>query len=231
VKALLLCAGLGTRLRPLTNNIPKCLVPIHGKALLEYWLSLLIEAEVYPILINVHHFADEVTDFISKSKFSKFVEIVYEEELLGTAGTLFKNRDFFDDEPLMMIHGDNLSKFDVKAFIKQHQNRPVGCEITMMTFVTSTPQSCGIVELDVNGVVQAFHEKVIDPPGNLANGAVYIFESSVFDFALDNKKEILDFSTEVLPQYMGRIYTFQNNLYHRDIGTIESYETALKEWN
>ena len=231
MKALLLCAGLGTRLRPLTNNIPKCLVPIHGKALLEYWLSLLIEAEVYPILINVHHFADEVTDFISKSKFSKFVEIVYEEELLGTAGTLFKNRDFFDDEPLMMIHGDNLSKFDVKAFIKQHQNRPVGCEITMMTFVTSTPQSCGIVELDVNGVVQAFHEKVIDPPGNLANGAVYIFESSVFDFALDNKKEILDFSTEVLPQYMGRIYTFQNNLYHRDIGTIESYETALKEWN
>lgn len=231
MKALLLAAGLGTRLRPLTNNIAKCLVPINGKPLLEYWLSMLVNADVYPILINLHHFAGQVRDYLAKSEFSSFVTTVYEDMLLGTAGTLLKNRNFFEDGPVMLVHVDNLSKFDVKAFIERHRNRPLGCEITMMTFVTHTPHSCGIVELDARGIVQAFHEKVPNPAGNLANGAVYILESSVFDFLVGLDKEIIDFSTEVLPSYIGRIHTFHNDVYHRDIGTIESYEAANREFH
>jgi len=227
LKALLLAAGLGTRLRPLTNDIPKCLVPIHGRPLLEYWLRLLDEAGVGPNLINLHYFADRVQDFVVHSKFAGQAKLVYEEKLLGTAGTLLKNRDFFGDDQIMLVHVDNLSRFDVKAFMARHQVRPKGCAMTMMTYVTSTPESCGIVELDAQGVVVAFHEKVKDPPGNLANGAVYILEPSVFDFLESLGKEVIDFSTEVLPHYMGRIDTFHNDVYHRDIGVIESYEQAL----
>jgi len=229
VKALLLAAGLGARLRPLTNTIPKCLVPINGKPLLYYWLAMLDAAGVKPILVNLHYFADKVRDYIRESGFKEVVETVYEENLLGTAGTLFKNRGFFLNETLMLIHADNLSKFDVKAFIERHKNRPAHCEITMMTFTTHTPESCGIVELDEGGVVKAFHEKVENPPGNLANGAVYILEPSIFSFLQNLGKEVIDFSTEVLPNYIGQIYTFYNNTYHRDIGTMESYETALEE--
>ncbi len=230
MRALLLAAGLGTRLRPLTDTIPKCLVPIHGKPLLWYWITMLKDGGVYPILVNLHYFADKVVDYIEKSGFKDFVYAVHEEKLLGTAGTLFKNRDFFGTEPLMLVHADNLSKFDVKAFVERHQNRPSGCEITMMTFHTPTPESCGIVELDDRGVVQAFHEKVSNPPGNLANGAVYILDPSIFPFLESLKKEVIDFSTEVLPHYIGRIYTFHNDIYHRDIGTMKSYEMALKEF-
>lgn len=225
----MLAAGLGTRLHPLTDTIPKCLVPIHGKPLLYYWLRLLEAAGVNPILVNLHYFADKVRDYIKESGFKNIVETVYEGELLGTAGTLLKNRDFFKDEALMLIHADNLSDFDVKAFIEQHQRRPAHCEMTMMTFFTYTPDTCGIVELDEQGVVKAFHEKVKNPPGNLANGAVYILEPSIFNFLCSLGKEKIDFSTDVLPNYIGKIFTFHNDNYHRDIGTVESYDLALKE--
>ena len=209
MKALLLSAGLGTRLRPLTNTIPKCLVPIHGRPLIEYWLELLSNSGEFDILVNLHYFSDEVRDFIEKSPYFSIVSTVYEEELLGTAGTLLKNRDFFENRPLMLIHGDNLSRFDVKAFIMRHANRPSGCEITMMTFTTPTPGSCGIVELDEYGIVRAFHEKVESPHGNLANGAVYILEPTIFDFLESLDKEFIDFSTDVLPHYIGKMFIIE----------------------
>lgn len=229
MKALLLAAGLGVRLRPVTDNIPKCLVPIQGRPLLGYWLRMLVEAGCHPLLVNTHYFADRVEDYIKVSGYQEHVQTVYEAELLGTGGTVLKNRGFFGNEPFMLIHADNFSVFDVRAFIARHKARPSGCEITMMTYITPTPETCGILGLDKQGVVQAFYEKVKDPPGNLANGAVYILDPSVLAFLGNLKKSTIDFSTEVLPHYLGRIYTFHNDVYHRDIGNIESYQQALLE--
>ncbi len=230
MRALLLAAGLGTRLQPLTDNIPKCLIAIDEKPLLEYWITMLCNGGVFPLLVNLHHHADKVVKFIDNSLYKEFVATVYEERLLGTGGTLLKNRGFFGDEPLMLVHADNLSLFDVRAFINSHQNRPPGCEITMMTFKTPTPHTCGIIEVDEKGRVRAFHEKVANPPGNLANGAVYILQPSLFNYLESLNKEFIDFSTEVIPNYLGRIFVFHNDVYHRDIGTIESYETACEEF-
>ena len=130
----------------------------------------------------------------------------------------------------MLVHADNLSIFDVHAFINSHQNRPPGCEITMMTFKTPTPHTCGIIETDKKGCVQAFHEKVANPHGDMANGAVYIVEPSIFNYLESLNKEFIDFSTEVIPNFIGRINTFYNDIYHRDIGTLESYEAACREY-
>jgi mannose-1-phosphate guanylyltransferase len=229
LKALLLAAGLGTRLKPVTESIPKCLVPVQGRPLLSYWLSLLTKGGCQPLLVNTHHFADKVEEYIRGSEYSKNVQTVFEKELLGTAGTVLKNRAFFGSEAFMLVHADNLSLFDVHEFIARHQARPAGCEMTMMTYITPTPETCGIVELNKQGVVRSFYEKVKHPPGNLANGAVYILEPSVIDFLAGLKKEKIDFSTEVLPLYLGRMFTFHNNVYHRDIGNLESYKQALAE--
>jgi mannose-1-phosphate guanylyltransferase len=230
MKALLLAAGLGTRLKPLTDNIPKCLMEIDGKPLLEYWIAMLYKGGVYPLLVNLHHHADKVASFINNSPYKEFVTTVYEEKLLGTGGTLLKNQSFFDNEPLMLVHADNLSVFDVQAFVNSHMNRPAGCEITMMTFKTPTPHTCGIIETDEKGCVQAFHEKVASPPSDMANGAVYIVEQSIFNYLASLNKEFIDFSTDVIPFYMGRINAFHNDVYHRDIGTIESYKMACQEF-
>ena len=229
MRALLLSAGLGTRLRPVTDTIPKCLVPINGKPLIEYWLRMLAEAKVSPILVNTHYFSEKVESCLDQSQFRNHVQTVFEKHLLGTGGTILKNLDFFEDEPFMVIHGDNFSRFDVSSFIAAHSQRPAACEITMMLFKTDIPETCGIVELDERGIVQKFHEKVKNPPGNLANGAVYIFEPTVLSFLKGLGKEVIDISTEVLPNYLGRIYTFLNNVYHRDIGNLASYNQAQQD--
>ena len=100
----------------------------------------------------------------------------------------------------------------------------------MMTFNTLEPEACGIVELDSSGIVSAFYEKEKSPPGNLANAAVYIVTPAVIDFLDSLKSEIIDFSTEVLPHFVGRINTFHNHAYHRDIGSLESLAAARKEY-
>lgn len=226
MKALLLAAGYGRRLRPLTEEIPKCLVPIKGKPLLEYWLELLVESGITDILINLHYRSERVEDYINESRYKEYITAVYEQTLLGTAGTLLQNRVFFKGHQILLIHADNLSFFKLASFVNAHNSRPGYCDITMMTFETEFPESCGIVELDKNNVVKAFHEKVENPPGRLANGAVYILEQSIFKFLENIGKEEIDFSTEVLPAFTGKIYTFHNDNYHRDIGTMESYEKA-----
>lgn len=230
MRALLLAAGLGTRLRQLTTIIPKCLLPINGRPLLEYWLKYLSETGVAPVLVNLHYLPNVVQEYLVKDPFTSQISTVYEETLLGTGGTLLHNREFFGEEPTMLIHADNLCSCDFRAFISSHYERPTNTEITMMTFTTPTPQTCGIVELDARGVVKAFYEKAENPPGNLANAAVYIVQPSVFEFLASLEKSVIDFSTEVLPHYLGRINTYHNAIYHRDIGNIESLIKAQIEF-
>lgn len=227
MKALLLAAGLGTRLRPLTDTIPKCLVQIKGRPLLDYWLELLTEAGIGPILVNLHYLADQVEKYLATSRYRENVELIYEDVLLGTGGTIKANRAFFgNDSSFMVIHADNYSRFDLQAFIERHTSRPPQCDITMLTFTTNIPESCGIVELDDRGVVIGFHEKVQNPPGNLANGAVYIFEKSIIDDLVNMDTSIIDISTEILPTHTNCIYTYFNNNIHIDIGTFENLAIA-----
>ncbi|MFO1321972.1 MAG: nucleotidyltransferase family protein [Burkholderiales bacterium] len=230
MRALLLAAGFGTRLRPLTDHTPKCLIPIHGEPLLGLWLDMLLPAGIERVLVNTHYLADAVRRFVAGSKWRAAVELVHEETLLGTGGTVLRNRAFFGAGPFLVGHADNLTRFDVAAFLDAHARRPAGVEITMMTFETDRPETCGIVELDDRGVVTGFHEKSPNPPGNRANAAVYIVEPGVLDFLASLGRDVIDLSTEVLPHYLGRMITFHNGDYHRDIGTPESLAAAHREF-
>ena len=98
----------------------------------------------------------------------------------------------------------------------------------MMLFISDNPSSCGIVEIK-NNIVQNFYEKINNPPSNLANGAVYICEPSIISFLEKLNKASIDFSNEVIPSFLGKINTYVNDEYHRDIGTIESYALAQVE--
>ena len=229
MKALLLAAGEGTRLRPLTCKTPKCLVPINNKPLLEYWLKNLSKAGISEFLINTHYLSEQVKEFVKNSPYKEKITLVYEKELLNTGGTLLANRDFFKDEAFMLVHADNLCFCDFNAFIDAHKNRDKKCDITMMLFKSDTPSSCGIVETDKEGIVQKFYEKVKNPPSNLANGAVYICEPNIFEFLESLNRAKIDFSLDVIPKYTRKINTFLNDIYHRDIGTPISYEKANKE--
>ncbi len=226
MKALLLCAGLGTRLRPITNNIPKCLVPINGKPLLQYWLENLSKAGVSEFIVNTHYFSEKVEEFVKNSIYRDKIKLVYEKELLNTGGTLLHNKNLFDkDEPFLLIHADNLSFCNFKEFIESHKKNEKYL-LTMMLFRTDVPQSCGIVKLDENNIVQEFYEKVSNPPSNLANGAVYICNYEIFEFLETLNKINIDFSLDVIPKLLGKINTYLNSTYHKDIGTINSFAEA-----
>jgi len=220
VKALLLAAGLGVRLRPLTDVWPKCLMPIGERPLLEYWLEILYSAKVRDVLVNLHHFAEVVESFLHRPRFADWVQPTYEAELLGTAGTLRANKDFFRGCTVLLVHADNWCQCNFADFLDYHcHRRSPECAITMMTFESQTPETCGIVETDTEGIVFAFHEKPKIPPGNRANAAVYLLEPEVLDWIEENP-DISDFSTEVLPHFMGRITTWHNTGIHRDIGAV-----------
>lgn len=230
MRALLLAAGVGSRLRPLTNTIPKCLVPIQGRPLLDYWLELLFAGGIERVLINTHWLADQVRAYVEHSPWRARVDLAYETKLLGTGGTLLANRDWFGSSPILVGHADNLAEFDVGGFIAAHRSRPPDCAMTMLAFRTDDPRSCGILELDAHHIVQAFHEKVANPPGNLANAAVYILEHEIVTVTASLGKAEADLSTEVIPRFLGRILAVETKGYHRDIGNAESLRRANAEY-
>jgi mannose-1-phosphate guanylyltransferase len=226
LRALLLAAGLGSRLRPLTDFWPKCLMPIHGRPLLDYWLHTLQTLRVQQVLVNTHFHAACVKDFLDRDRFVNWVKAVYEEQLLGTAGTLRSNAAYFRGHTTFLIHADNWCQCDFSGFVDFHLNRrPSGCLITMMTFNSDTPETCGIVETDGEGRVVAFHEKVKNPPGRRANAAVYLLDREVIQW-LEDHPDLTDFSTEVLPKFLGRISTWQNDRIHKDIGFLGALRAA-----
>ena len=231
MKAFLLAAGLGTRLRPLTETTPKCLVPIKGKPLMEWWLELFAKHGVTEVLVNTHYLAEQVRSFIGEWNSINATPVVkefYEETLLGSGGTVAANRGFIgDDEDFLICYADNLTDVDLTAFRKFHQTHD-GI-LSMALFHTNRPCECGIAALDESGRIAEFEEKPAHPKSNLANAGLYIARQQIFDY-LPQTSGLLDFGKDVLPQLVGRMYGWQTEGYLLDIGTIENYEKANREW-
>jgi len=227
-RGLLLAGGYGSRLKPLTDKTPKCLVPIAGRPLLYYWLQALFDSEspLQRVLVNTHYLSEQVLDFVESSPWCNRVDFVHEERLLGTAGTIRYNWKYFGNEPFFVAHADNFSCFSLSEFKNRFASRPSECVGTMMTFESDRPKECGIVELDSRGVVVGYHEKVPNPPGVLANAAVFIFDVAIHGFLRDNP-EAFDLCADAIPRLIGRLNTYHNSIYHRDIGTPDSYRLAV----
>lgn len=224
MNAIILAAGYGTRLRPLTESIPKCLVPIGGVALLDIWLEQLFNSGVQRVLINTHYKYDLVERHIRQSKFNNEIDLVYEEVLLGTAGTLLNNLSFFNDNDGILLHGDNYTRTDLTKFIDFHKRRPKDVDLTILTFRTDNPLGSGIFRINRHGKILSFHEKSSGDYGDLANGAIYCLSSRLIEDLA--KTKVQDFSTEVLPNYLKRSQLFIIDDYFLDIGNLQSFSLA-----
>ena len=228
MKAVLLIAGLGTRLRPLTDTIPKCLLPINGVPLLGIWFDKLVAAGVSDVLINTHWLADQVTDYVNKYSPPELnVTVSYEQQLLGSAGTLVANRDFFGSQPFFIIYGDNLSDVDLADLYASHlQHQPV---LTLSTFEAEFPERCGVVEIDHQQIIQGFVEKPKIPLSNRAAAGIYVADTKIFDYFPEHKNaSALDLGFDVIPRLIGKMrnYSIEKLI---DIGTSENYRKANRE--
>ncbi|QFT34373.1 Glucose-1-phosphate adenylyltransferase [Labrenzia sp. THAF82] len=226
MRAVLLAAGFGTRLRPVTDRVPKALVPVDGRPLLEYWLHSLFHSRFEEVLINTHYLPDQVNELVANSLYRDRITVVHEETLQGTAGTIRQNAAFCADAPCLVAHADNLCICDFNAFQAAHRARPAAAAMTMMTFEAPDPTQCGIVKCDGNGLVQEFHEKVANPPGTRASAAVHLMEPEVLHFIERMESDTPDLSLDVVPTFLGRIFAWHNDRYHMDIGTLQTYGMA-----
>jgi mannose-1-phosphate guanylyltransferase len=227
-QSVLLSAGYGTRLRPLTDIWPKCLMPVHGRALLEYWLSDLIRVRSQSIFVNTHYYRDIVELFLAREVFSEKVTVFREDNLLGTAGTIAALAPQLGEIPTLIAHADNWSDINIPKFLRAHfYDRPSNCAITMATFMTEDTSSCGIVSVNNESIVSGFKEKPKHSLSKKANAAVYIFEPEVIHWIV--RKKVTDISTEVLPNYLNRIFAYSHDGLHRDIGSLGSLIAAQSD--
>ncbi len=220
---MLLCAGKGLRLQPYTIDTPKCLMPIKGIPLLEIWFEKLTNIGVSEFLINTHHLSEKVYNYVKSSKYQKSVKIIYEKKLLGTAGTLINNVSFFDNQDGFFIHADNYTLDNLENFKKFHIDRPKSCLLSMMTFETNNPSSCGIIKKNKENVVTKFYEKVNENHGNEANSAVFILSKELQKLLIEKFLSAYDFSKDVLSSLENQMAAYKTSKLFIDIGTVDNY--------
>jgi mannose-1-phosphate guanylyltransferase len=227
MKAFLLAAGFGTRLRPLTLDTPKCLVPVCGKPMLFWWLKLFEKYQINEVLINLHYLSDKVKEYIIKNAGAIKFTFFEEEVLLGSAGTLRENKKFVSGEDnFFIMYADNLTNCNLEAFYKFHTSHDQ--PFSMVLFRTDSPKTKGIVELDNNKTVISFVEKPKEPRSNLANAGIYIAEPEALD--LIPATETADIGFDLLPKLVSRMSGWETGEYLTDIGSADSLLRAEKDW-
>jgi mannose-1-phosphate guanylyltransferase len=227
VKAFLLAAGVGSRLRPITDVTPKCMVAIGDRPLLDIWLDAFGRAGVDEVLVNLHHLPDVVRRHIAARQGPPAVRTVYEPELLGSAGTLIANRQWVDGEELFLAcYADNLTDFDLRSLVDAHREH--SAVATLAVFHSPNPSAGGVVELDEVGRVVGFVEKPSRPVSDLANAGMYAFHPSVLNQIDASPPK--DIGYDLLPRLVGRARAVLVEGYFRDIGTADAYRRACEEW-
>ncbi|WP_243358545.1 nucleotidyltransferase family protein [Fundidesulfovibrio terrae] len=193
--AVVLSAGLGTRLRPLTDTCPKPMVPVAGVPLLERTIRHLAAQGVTDVCVNLHHLPQAVRDhFPGDAAFGVRLHFTVEEELLGTAGALNAFRDILR-EPFLVWYGDVLSEFDVSAFWRYHEAK--GGMATVGLYRVDNPTQCGLVDMDPALRITRFVEKPPVAFTDLANAGVYACQPGVLDFIPPSG--FSDFGQDVFP--------------------------------
>ena len=231
----------------MTDRVPKCLLPIQGKPILEIWLDNLGKYGINEVMINTHHLSAQVEEFVRRNLNRAswpHIYLFFEPRLLGSGGTVLENRDFVtNDEEFLIIYADNLTDMDIHRMIQYHR-RHNGI-LTMGLFESVTPEACGIVDISKKGkeggLIIGFEEKPHHPRGNLADAGIYVANTRIFNFFPKRKwrknaygervtEDILDFGHHVLPNLIGNMYGYILDSLLIDIGTLENYELAQRLW-
>lgn len=235
MKAMILTAGKGTRLLPLTKNLPKCLMPLAGRPLIDWQLSWLKKHGVTECVINLHHLPDQVrTHCGDGAAFGLHVEYSFEPELLGTAGAVKKVSDFFLDSPFLVIYGDNFSQWDLgrlEACFDLKRAGDSGREAlgVMAVHWREDVTHSGMVETDAENRILRYMEKPSAEAvtSHWVNAGFYYLHPKVMDYIPAD--EFCDFSYHVFPAMLQAgeaLYAAKMDQPIIGIDTLEAYKRA-----
>jgi mannose-1-phosphate guanylyltransferase len=216
MKAMVLAAGLGTRLRPLTYEITKPMVPVLDRPVMEHILELLSRHGFEQVIANLHYFPDSIKEY-----FGERLSYRFEEELLGTAGGVRACREFFGDEPFLVISGDALTDIDLTALAARH--RDAGGIATLSVKKVPDTREYGVVLHDRDGRITGFQEKP-EPEealSDLGNCGIYVFSPEIFDYFPD--RPFADWAHDVFPALLENdvpFYIHEVHEYWNDVGSL-----------
>jgi mannose-1-phosphate guanylyltransferase / phosphomannomutase len=209
MKAMLIAAGRGTRLRPLTDSTPKCMLQFQGKPLLAHWLDKLRVIGITEVVINVHHLADQIMNYFGTGEqWGLNIRYSPEKDLLGTAGAVRQARSILDGVEFHASH----------------------CSIaTMSACWIEDPRSCGIVGFDESGRIERFLEKPTSEQifSHYINAGIYVFEPEIFEYIPAEGE--CDFSRDVFPAMLVRkapLYAYSYNGYVLKFDTFEDWKRS-----
>jgi len=225
MKAMILAAGFGTRLRPLTEKLPKALIPVANIPLLERNVEYLKSFEVEDIVINAYYLSESISNFILKKPIPKVkLTVRTEKEILGTGGGIANCADFFSEGTFVVINGDILTNIDINAAIKKHKDAG-----NLVTMVLHDHESFNQIVIDKDNKVRKIHKD--KGPGRLAFTGIHILEPEIFDHMPKKgfSDIILDCYNPLIKSGKMTAHTVSGHYWH-DIGTIKSYIEANKHF-
>ncbi|HHW58361.1 MAG TPA: NDP-sugar synthase [Clostridia bacterium] len=231
MKALLLAGGLGTRLRPLTDDLPKPMVPIMGRPLLERIILNLKKSGVDEVVISTYYKSQYIEDYFKPEEDYLGVKIHYitEESPLGTGGAI-KNAEKFFDDTFLILNSDIVSDIDYADLIKYHKRRRA--QVTIASIEVRDTSQYGVIEFDEKGFITAFKEKPKPGESNskYINAGVYVFEPEVLKEIPENT--VVSVERETYPKLLEKEYRmaiYKFNGYWIDIGTIDKYKKVHED--
>jgi mannose-1-phosphate guanylyltransferase len=228
MKAMALAAGKGTRLFPLTGEIPKPMAPVVDTPIIEHIFDLLAGHGIEEVHVNVHYLADALLDAYGEEHRvnGMAVHLDREDELLGTAGGVKRLADRFDDT-FVIVSGDALTDVNIEELVDFHKERGALATIALR-WVYDTSEF-GVVEVDEEGNIRGFQEKPSpeEAISTLANTGIYVLEPRALDYIPEDT--FFDFANDVFPKFLEneeRFVGYQEDFYWSDIGTLEAYRQA-----
>jgi len=224
---MIMAAGVGSRLMPLTAEIPKPMVPVANRPLMENILEVLARHGITEVIANLHCHGQVIKGhFGDGSRFG--VNLLYseEEELLGTAGGV-KRCEWFLDDTFVVMSGDALTDVDLGSLVEAHKK--AGALATIALKPMEEVEHYGVVITDENGLIQSFQEKPKphEALSNLVNTGIYVFEREIFDYIPE--EQFYDFGRQVFPHLVrikAPFYGHAIDRYWCDVGDIEAYRLA-----
>ena len=232
IKAMVMAAGMGSRLEPITLRFPKPLIPVMNRPLMDIILSQLHDIGVGEVISNTYYLADQIIDRYKNNKLGIKFSSIKETELSGTAGGVKKCQFFFDEgEDFVVMSGDILTTADIKKGIEIHKKSGAIATIGVKQVPHEQVSHFGVVVTDEKGFITEFQEKpaLEDAKSNLINTGIYIFNYKIFDYIPENT--FYDFAKNVFPKLLeeSQINTFEVEEYWNDIGTISQYKQSIQD--
>lgn len=228
MKAMALAAGKGTRLFPLTGEVPKPMAPVVDTPIIEHIFNLLARHGIEEVHVNVHYLADALLEaYGARSQVNEMtVYLDREDELLGTAGGVKRLADRFDGT-FVVVSGDALTDVDIGELVAFHREKDALATIALKRVYDTS--EFGVVELDGDGNILGFQEKPCpeEAISTLANTGIYVLEPRALEYVPEGT--FFDFAKDVFPRFLEageRFVGYQNNFYWSDIGTLEAYRQA-----